>query len=288
MKSTIEILKKLRRIDFGIKWNTNHLYIGTYKSAFKGNGMRFKELREYSPGDDIRFIDWKVSARLQRTHTKIFEEERDTIIYILLDNSSSTLFGTSEFKRDLIIQLSADLAYSAIKNNDKIGLLVFNSSKKIHIPPGKGLDIQYIIKILESTQSSKGKTTISKALEFINNISFQRSTIILISDFIDNNYEKELGVLAKKHNVIGINVIDKMDMVLPKIGLLEVSDIETGETLFVDSSNKSIQKHYEDRFNNQKAYTIKTFNKTGAFLLQFETGTDYHQRLQDYFMYGIR
>ncbi len=289
MKTVLEILKKLKRFDINTQWITNSLFAGGYKSVFKGQGMRFKELREYSPGDDIRFIDWNVTARLQRIHTKIFEEERETTVYILVDNSSSTHFGSSESKRDLITQLCADLSYSTIKNNDKTGLIIFNSSIERHVPPNKSSEhIQYLIRILEAAQTKNGKTNIAKALKFINNIIFQKSTIFIISDFIDNNYEKALGILARRHNVIGLHIIDKMDKALPKIGLIEVSDFEIGEKFMIDSSNKTVRKIYADQFNDQNNYTINAFIKAGALLLQLETGKDYHPILQNFFMTRTR
>lgn len=285
MKTALEILKKIRRLEIKSKWQTNQLFSGSYKSAFKGQGMIFQELREYQYGDDIRFIDWNVSARMQRTYTKVFEEERETTVYILLDNSSSTLFGTSESKRDLITQLCADLAYSTIKNNDKTGLIIFNDLVETHIPPSKKPEqIQYFVKVLAAMQTAKGKTNISKALEYINNIMFQKSIIFVISDFMDNNFEKPLGILSKRHHVVGLHISDKMDKELPNIGLVEVSDLETGERYMINTSNKAIQQHYTAQYVNNINNTVDTFKKTRASLLQLETGNDYHTLLQNFLM----
>ena len=283
MKTNQEIIKNLRQFKIKSKWDSNHLFAGQYKSGFKGHGIIFKELREYQLGDDIRFIDWNVTARMQRTYTRVFEEEKETCIYILIDNSSSTLFGSSESKRDLITQLCADLCFSAIKNNNKTGLILFSDSIEKHIPPSKNVEqIPFLIKVLATMQSSRGKTNISKALEFINNIISKRSLIFIVSDFLDKNFEKPLGILANRHNVIGIRIEDKMDKVLPNIGLLEISDLETGEKFMIDSANSHIQKNYIEQFDTNSNYSKNTFAKARASLITLETGKDYHLTVQNF------
>lgn len=285
MITAVEILRNIRKVDIKSKWLANHIFSGSYKSAFKGQGMKFKEVREYQAGDEIRFIDWNVSARMQKTYTKVFEEERELAVYILLDISSSTLFGTLQSKREMMLQLCADLSHSAIKAGDKVGLVLFGNKIEKHIPPQKKNEhTQYIVNVLEAMQFTKGDTNITTALNFVANISKHKNIVFILSDFLNTNYEKALGNLAQKHDIIGLQVTDKMDSELPNIGLVQTIDFETGERKLIDTSNKKVRQQYKENFLQQKITTKDIFNKAGAALLPLETGKDYIHSLHNFFM----
>ena len=216
MTSAEEIIKQVRRIDITSKWLANHVFAGDYRSAFKGLGMRFKEVREYQAGDDERFIDWNVTARMGHPFTKIFEEERELPVYLLADISSSMSFGSLMSKREMVTRLCADLSYSAISNNDKVGLLLFSETVEKYIPPQKKPEhVEYIVRELYSAKPTLSKTDLIGVLEFLNNITRHRSIIFILSDFAAENYENALGVVARRHDVIGLKVYDKYDKELP-------------------------------------------------------------------------
>ncbi len=280
-----EILKSIKEVSIKSNILANHIFFGGYKSAFKGQGMKFKEVREYQAGDDVRFIDWNVSARMQKTYTKVFEEERELAVYILLDISSSTLFGTTQMKREMMFQICANLCYSAIKNGDKVGLVLFGSKVEKHILPQKKSEhTQYIAKVLEAIQFSQGNTNISTALNYVNKNSIHKNIVFILSDFVNSDYEKALGNLAQKHDVIGLQITDKMDGELPNIGLMQTIDFETGERKLVDTSNKKGREKYKENFLQQQITTKDIFNKAGAALLPLETGKDYINSLHNFFM----
>jgi uncharacterized protein (DUF58 family) len=240
-----ELLKKVRELEIKSKRLTNRLFTGEYHSAFKGRGMVFKEVKEYHSGDDIRFIDWNVSARMNDTFTKVFEEERELEVFILVDASASNLMGTQhQFKKDLITEIAAVLAFSALNNNDKAGLLFFTDRVEKFIPSKKGRQhALYMVRELVSLQPMHKQTNIVKALQYLNNITRHKSIVFLLSDFADEGYEEALRVAAKKHDVIGIQVYDQLDVQIPNMGLVVVEDPETGEQLWLDTSSKKIRQH---------------------------------------------
>ena len=286
MLTTAEILKKVRELEIKSKKLTSDLFTGEYHSAFKGKGMSFKEVREYAAGDDIRFIDWNVSARFGHPFSKIFEEERELTVMLLIDISSSSLFGTTYArKRDIITEIGAVLSFSAVNNADKIGVIFYSDRVESYIPPKKGRKhALYIVRELLSMEPKGKGTEVSKALRYFNNVTRQKSIAFVLSDFLDANYEDALRIAAKKHDVIGIKVYDKMDMDLPDIGLLQVQDAESGRIKWVDSGNAKVRKSYHDEFFRVTEYSTQTFKKAGCDLLHVKTGEDYVKVLQRFFL----
>ncbi|WP_298301511.1 DUF58 domain-containing protein [Hydrotalea sp.] len=281
-----ELLKKVRELEIKSKKLTNRLFTGEYHSAFKGRGMVFKEVKEYHAGDDIRFIDWNVSARMNDTFTKVFEEERELEVFILVDTSASNLMGTRhQTKKDLITEIAAVLAFSALNNNDKAGLLFFTNEIEKYIPSKKGRQhALYMVRELVSLQPGHTQTNIVKALQYLNNITRHKSIVFLLSDFADEGYEEALRVAARKHDVIGIQVYDSLDVQLPNMGLVVVEDPETGEQLWLDTSNKKIRQQYAAQFAKIQQDAKKVFRTAGADLLQIATGQDYVKTLQQFFI----
>ncbi|RTL47375.1 MAG: DUF58 domain-containing protein [Sphingobacteriales bacterium] len=281
-----ELLKKVRELEIKSKRLTNRLFTGEYHSAFKGRGMVFKEVKEYHAGDDIRFIDWNVSARMNDTFTKVFEEERELEVFILVDASASNLMGTrQQTKKELITEIAAVLAFSALNNNDKAGLLFFTDRVEKYIPSKKGRQhALYMVRELVSLQPGHPRTNIVKALQYLNNITRHKSIVFLLSDFADEGYEEALRVAAKKHDVIGIQVYDSLDIQLPNMGLVVVEDPETGEQLWLDTSNKKIREQYAAQFAKIQQDAKKVFGTAGADLLQIATGHDYVRTLQQFFI----
>jgi uncharacterized protein (DUF58 family) len=286
MLTTAEIIKKVRELEIKSKKLTTDLFTGEYHSAFKGKGMSFKEVREYAAGDDIRFIDWNVSARFGHPFSKIFEEERELTVMLLVDISSSSLFGTVHArKKDIITEIAAVISFSAVNNADKIGVIFYSDRVEAYIPPKKGKQhALYIVRNLLSKEPKGKGTAVSTALRYFNNVTRQKSIAFILSDFIDANYEDALRIAAKKHDVIGIKVYDRMDQQLPKAGLLQVEDAETGTTRWVDSSNSFVRYSYEQEFFRVTEYSTQTFKKAGCDLLHVKTGDDYVRVLQKFFL----
>jgi uncharacterized protein (DUF58 family) len=286
MLTTAEIIKKVRELEIKSKKLTTDLFTGEYHSAFKGKGMSFKEVREYAAGDDTRFIDWNVSARLGHPYSKIFEEERELTVMLLVDISASSLFGTVHArKRDMITEIGAVLSFSAVNNADKIGAIFYSDKVEGYIPPKKGKQhALYIVRQLLSKEPTGKGTEVSKALRYFNNVTRQKSIAFVLSDFLDANYEDALRVSGKKHDVIGIKIYDKMDMELPKAGLLQVQDAETGTTKWIDSSNAFVRQSYQEEFFRLTQYSSQVFKKAGSDLLHVRTGDDYVRVLQRFFL----
>ncbi len=286
MLTTTEILKKVRELEIKSKKLTSDLFTGEYHSAFKGKGMSFKEVREYAAGDDIRFIDWNVSARFGHPFSKVFEEERELTVMLLIDISASSLFGTIHAtKRDIITEIAAVLAFSAVNNGDKVGVIFYSDVIEAYVPPKKSRQhALYIVRELLSKESKKKGTEVAKALRFFNNSTRQKSIAFILSDFLDANYEDALRIAAKKHDVIGIKLYDKMDMELPNAGLLKVEDIENNKTKWVDSSNSFVRYSYQQEFFRVTAYSTEVFKKAGSDLLHVRTGDDYVRVLQRFFL----
>ena len=283
--STSALLKKVRQIEIKTKGLSNHIFAGEYHTAFKGRGMAFSEVREYEPGDDIRTIDWNVTARYNAPFVKVFEEEREMTVMMLIDVSASGNFGTSrQFKRELATELSAILAFSAIKNNDKVGVIFFTDEVEQFIPPKKGKShILRIIREVLAFKPNRRGTNISKALKYFNSVIKKRSICFILSDFISPNFEKPLKIANTKHDLIGIRVHDKREDILPNIGLLPLQDTETEEMIFVDTSNKTIREDFIKKRVEKTKKLNKLFSTSGVDLINISTGNDYVKSLINFF-----
>jgi len=281
-----EILKKVRELEIKSKRLTNHLFTGEYHTAFKGRGMLFKEVRDYYPGDDTRFIDWNVSARMGHLYTKLFEEERELTVYLLVDVSASSLFGTFlQSKRDLITEMCAVLAFSATTNNDKVGLIFFSDRVEKFIPAKKGRDhVLFMVREMLSFKSHSAHTNVLKALQFLNNTTRHKSIVFLLSDFADAGYHDALRVAAKRHDVIGVQVYDQRDEQLPKVGLIQLRDAETGKMVVLNTNDAYSQYKYNQQFKKILDDAKVSFRKAGADLIQLSTGQDYVKLLQQFFI----
>lgn len=280
------LLRKVRQIEIKTKGLSNHIFSGEYHSAFKGRGMSFSEVREYSYGDDVRSIDWNVTARFRSPFIKVFEEERELTLMLIVDISASSLFGTKKLnKRELITEICAVLAFSAISNNDKVGVILFSDRIEKYIPPKKGKShILFIIRELLSIKAQKKSTTnIEESLKFMNAVMKKRCISFLLSDFISPDFDQALKLTAKKHDLIGIQVFDERDSQFPDIGLVQVQDAESGKLQWIDSSSAQFRKAYTQSFLNHEAQTSNTFRKSGSSLLSIQTDEDYIKKLQVFF-----
>lgn len=284
--TTADIIKKVRELEIKSKKITNHLFTGEYHSAFKGKGMSFKEVREYTAGDDIRFIDWNVSARMGHTYSKLFEEERELTMYLLVDVSASNLFGTfRQSKKDLITEICAVLAFSAIANNDKAGLIFFSDKVEKFIQAKKGRDhVLYMVRELLTLEPHSGQTEVVAALKYLNNVTRHKSIVFVLSDFADAHYGDALRISAKRHDVVGIQVYDKRDEQLPNVGLMQVQDLETGKMVLLDTSDSYTRYRYNQQFKHVLNDAKTNFTKAGADLLQVSTGQDFVKLLQQFFI----
>lgn len=290
MRSTSEILKKVRELEIRSKKLARDLFSGEYHSAFKGKGMSFKEVREYAPGDDVRFIDWNVSARFGHPFSKLFEEERELTVMLVVDISNSSLFGTHYGrKRDVATEIAAVLAFSAVSNGDKVGAVFYSDRVEKYIAPKKGRQhALYIVREILSTDAKGKGTNIGAALKYFSNAVKRSSIAFVLSDFIDTGYEDPLRVAGKKHDLIGIKIYDQMDKELPDAGLMQLQDAETGNSQWVDSSNAYVRRKYEEQFFEKTAYCVNVFKKAGSDLLHVRTGEDYVFVLQRFFRSRIR
>jgi uncharacterized protein (DUF58 family) len=284
--TTEAILKKVRELEIKSKKITTHLFTGEYHSAFKGKGMSFREVKEYYPGDDVRFIDWNVSARFNHPFSKVFEEERELSVYLLVDISNSNLFGTTgNRKKDLIAEIGAVLTFSAISNNDKVGAIFFSDKMEKYIAPKKGRQhALYIVRELLSMEPKGEHTKMEDAVRFFSKASPQKSIAFVLSDFTDVEYQSDLKIIGGRHDVIGLRIYDKMDMYLPDAGLMQVEDLETKKTTWVDSSDKLVQYNYHQHFINHSELCKTYFRKAGADLLHIRTDEDYVKVLQQFFI----
>jgi uncharacterized protein (DUF58 family) len=281
-----ELLKKVRALEIKSKRLTNHLFTGEYHTAFRGQGMAFKEVREYQPGDDVRFIDWNVSARMGHTYSKIFEEERELSVYLLIDVSASSLFGTfKQNKQELIVEMAAVIAFSAITNNDKAGLIFFSDKVEKYIPAKKGKEhVLYMMREMINHQAHSSHTDITKAIAYLNSVTRHKSIVFILSDFADAGYEQSLKVASRRHDIIGIQVHDKRDIELPKIGLLQLQDAETGKTILINTKDKLTQYEYNKQYKKIQEDAKQNFRLAGSDLIQLATGDDYVKALQEFFM----
>jgi len=282
---TAELLKKVRKIEIKTRGLSRHLFTGGYHSAFKGRGMSFSEVRVYQPGDDVRSIDWNVTARSEEAYVKIFEEERELTVMLLIDVSASGIFGSgTSLKRHLITELAAVIAFSAIQNNDKIGVVLFSDRIEKFIPPKKGKQhiLRIIRELIDYTPQSSG-TSISQALRYFTNVIKKRSTAFLISDFIDSNYEESVKISSKKHDLIALNVFDIRESEMPPVGLVHLIDAETGQKLWVDTSNKATRDIYRKQFEDRQFAAKEIFKRYGVDSANLVTGQDYIRPLMNLF-----
>lgn len=286
MLTTAEILKQVRRIEIKTKGLSNHIFAGEYHCTFKGRGMSFSEVREYIPGDDVKFIDWNVTARFSHPFVKVFEEERELIMMLMVDISSSSLFGTQKkLKRDLVTEIGAVLTFSATTNNDKVGVIFFSDKIEKYIPPKKGKShiLRIIRELIALEPSHAGDTNISVALEFLNNVLKKKTIAFLLSDFVSHPYHQALQLAARKHDLLGIHVYDKYDKELPSAGLVQVMDSETKRKIWLDTDDTVIKARYAKAFEEKSKYCTQSFRKSGAALLNIKTDDDYVKALQLYF-----
>jgi uncharacterized protein (DUF58 family) len=274
---TSEILKKVRKIEIKTRGLSQHIFSGHYHSAFKGRGMAFSEVREYQYGDEIRSIDWNVTARFNHPYVKIFEEERELTVMLLIDVSGSNEFGTqSQFKEELMTEIAAVLAFSAIHNNDKVGVIFFSDKVEKFIPPKKGTShILRIIRELVDFKPESQKTDLSEAFRFLTNAIKKRCTAFIISDFIDAPFEKALRIASGKHDIVALRVFDNRESELPPVGLIEMYDKESGDRLWVDASESRVRKSYSEWWRNHTKSVEAIFTRCGVDNATFRTDQDY-------------
>jgi uncharacterized protein (DUF58 family) len=284
MDST-ELLKKVRKIEIRTRALSQQVFSGQYHSAFKGRGMAFSEVREYQYGDDIRNIDWNVTARFNHPYIKIFEEERELTVMLLIDVSGSTQFGTQQqFKSDLITEISAVLSFSAINNNDKVGVIFFSNQVEKFIPPKKGRShILRIIRELVDYKSQQVQTDLSEALRYLTNAIKKRCTAFILSDFVNSDCEQALRIAANKHDVVALQIMDKGDTLLPSIGLVQIHDPETGKKTIADTSNSRVRQEYARWWHTQQKKNLEIFKKSGVDVTQLYTDKDYVKALTELF-----
>ena len=286
MLTTADIIKKVRILEIKSKRLATDLFTGEYHSAFKGKGMSFKEVREYAAGDDIRFIDWNVSARFGHPFSKVFEEERELTVMLLIDISASSMFGTiNANKKDIATEIAAVIAFSAVNNGDKVGVILYSDKIEKYIPPKKGKQhALYIVRELLSAQPKSATTQLSTALKYFNNTTRQQSISFILSDFIDANYQDALRISGNKHDVIGVKLYDRMDKTLPGIGMLRVEDSETGHQKWIDTNSSFVRFEYEKEFFRVTEYSNAAFKKAGSHLLHVRTDEDYVKILHQFFI----
>lgn len=287
---TTELLRKVRKIEIKTRRLSQNIFSGQYHSVFKGRGIAFSEVREYQIGDDTRLIDWNVTARFNHPYVKVFEEERELTLILLIDISGSESFGSKEsFKRDLITEISAVFAFSALQNNDKIGAILFSDNIEKFIPPKKGrTHILHIIREILNFESQSNKTNIKKALQFLFNSVKKRSIVLILSDFLDNGFEDALKIVSRKHDTIAIKVADQREGTIPDVGLIYLQDSETGETVWFDSSDKTALKNYQIWWHSRQVQLREIFQKSKVDFIQVQTGQSYLEPLIEFFKKRVR
>jgi len=282
---TKEIIKKVRKIEIKTRRLSDHIFSGEYHTSFKGRGMTFAEVRQYQFGDDVRAIDWNVTARYNEPYIKVFEEERELTMMLMVDVSGSESFGTQNaFKKDIVTEIAATMAFSATTNNDKIGLILFSDQIELYIPPKKGKShvLRIIRELIEFEPKSK-KTDLSVALKFLSGVQKKKAIVFLISDFMSADFEHTLKIAAKKHDITGVRVYDHREEQMPDIGLVNMLDAETGETMLVNTGAKSVRVQYEKYYAERVAYFKETFSRCGAGTVTTRTDESYVTKLLGYF-----
>ncbi|MET2986647.1 DUF58 domain-containing protein [Aureibaculum conchae] len=282
---TKEILKKVRKIEIKTRRLSDHIFSGEYHSSFKGRGMTFSEVRQYQFGDDIRSIDWNVTARYHEPFVKVFEEERELTMVLMVDVSGSEFFGTTEqFKRETITEISATLAFSAIQNNDKVGLLLFSDEIELFIPPKKGkTHVLRIIRELIEFQPKSKKTNITQALRYFSNVMKKKAIVFILSDFMDDDYDNALKIVGRKHDVTGIRLYDRYEEKLPSLGMVPMLDAETGKTVLVNTSSKKVRNNYKANYLKTVDQFENSFRRSGAGIINTRIDESYVKKLLGYF-----
>lgn len=282
---TKELLKKVRKIEIKTRRLSNHVFGGEYHSTFKGKGMTFSEVRNYQFGDDVRSIDWNVTARYNEPFVKVFEEERELTMMLLVDVSGSELFGSQkQFKKEIITEIAATLAFSATQNNDKIGLLLFTDQMELFIPPKKGRShvLRIIRELIEFKPKAK-QTDISAALKYVTNVIKKKAIIFVLSDFMTDGYRQTLKIVSGKHDVTGIRVFDEREQSIPNLGLVQMLDAETGELIMVNTGSKAVRNAYATHFREREDYFRESFSKSGAGMISSRVDESYVKKLLGYF-----
>jgi uncharacterized protein (DUF58 family) len=280
-----EIVKKLRKIEIHTARLANDQLVGSYHSVFKGRGMAFSEVRQYQPGDDVRFIDWNVSARMNDTYVKVFTEEREMTVMLLIDLSGSQRFGSvAQPKTETVAEIAALLAFSAIKNNDRVGLILFTDQVERFVPPKKGAGhvMRVVTEILSARPTHTG-TDIRCALDLLGHVNKRKSVVFLISDFIADGYEHALRLTSARHDLIPIQVVDRREEELPDLGLVLMEDLETGELLEIDTSPRRVREEYANRIAKQKANRQQLWKRLGLDHLTIYTDRSYVRPIADLF-----
>lgn len=288
--NTKEILKKVRKIEIKTRRLSDHIFGGEYHSSFKGRGMTFSEVRQYQFGDDVRSIDWNVTARYNEPYVKVFEEERELTMMLMVDVSGSELFGTSnQFKKETVTEIAATLAFSATQNNDKVGLILFSDDVELFIPPKKGKShVLRIIRELIEFKPKSRKTNIAAALKFLSSVMKKRAIVFLLSDFMDDDYEKTLKIAGNKHDLTGIRVYDKHDQQIPNLGLVPMLDAESGNVRLINTASKSVRNSYKANALRLSDYYVNTFKRSGAGTINTRVDESYVKKLLGYFKHKGR
>ena len=282
---TKELLKKVRKIEIKTRRLSDHIFGGEYHSTFKGRGMTFSEVRQYQFGDDVRSIDWNVTARYNEPFVKVFEEERELTMMLMVDISGSELFGTDEqFKNEIITEIAATLAFSATQNNDKIGLILFSDVVELFIPPKKGRShvLRIIRELIEFHPKSK-QTNIAEALRFLSSVMKKKAIVFLLSDFIADDYQHTIKIVSGKHDVTGIRIYDKREESIPNLGMVQMQDEETDELILVNTTSKKVRQNYEKFYREKVDYFKDSFAKSGAGIIDCRLDESYVKKLLGYF-----
>jgi uncharacterized protein (DUF58 family) len=282
---TKDLLKKVRKIEIKTRRLSDHIFSGEYHTSFKGRGMTFSEVRPYQYGDDIRSIDWNVTARYNEAHVKVFEEERELTMMLMVDISGSESFGTkNQFKKDIVTEIAATMAFSATQNNDKIGLILFSDQIELYIPPKKGRShVLRIIRELIEFEPKSNKTDIAQALKFLSSTQKKKAIVFMISDFMSDEYEHTLKIASKKHDITGIRVYDNREEKMPNIGMVSMQDAETGAVQWVNTGSKSVRLNYEKYYQDKINYFKETFSKSGSGVVSTRVDESYVTKLLGYF-----
>jgi uncharacterized protein (DUF58 family) len=283
---TKDLLKKVRKIEIKTRRLSDHIFSGEYHTSFKGRGMTFSEVRQYQYGDDIRAIDWNVTARYNEPYVKVFEEERELTMMLMVDISGSESFGTkNQLKSEIVTEIAATMAFSATQNNDKIGLILFSDQIELYIPPKKGKShVLRIIRELIEFQPKSRKTDLSQALKFLSSTQKKKAIVFVISDFmVDDDYEKTLKIAGKKHDITGVRVYDIREEKMPNIGMVEMEDAETGEILVVNTGSKKARISYEAQYKEKVNYFKDVFSKCGSGTVNTRVDESYVTKLLGYF-----
>ena len=282
---TKELLKKVRKIEIKTRRLSDHIFGGEYHSTFKGRGMTFSEVRQYQFGDDVRNIDWNVTARYSEPFVKVFEEERELTMMLVVDISASGLFGTrNSFKKDIITEIAATLAFSATQNNDKIGLVLFTDIIELYIPPKKGRShVLRIIRELLEFEPKSTRTDLSHALDYLTRVMKKKAIVFVLSDFIAEDYQRTLKITNGRHDVTGIRIYDKHEEEIPNLGVVRMQDEETGKHLLVDTTSKSVRNNYAKYYRDRVEYFHESFRKSGAGNLSTRVDESYVKKLLGYF-----